>query len=130
MLFNDGPELYLTITESNVHPVGTILRITPAGLDGSLRQECDGRTLIGDRLEENGKIINDFAFLNTEIDIVEIGRNHAVIKFSTLNRAYRIKDLSEGTGTFVRIINPTPLKEISVISFSDSHMMVNIVEPD
>ena len=37
-----------------------------------------------------------------------------------------MKDLGEGTGTFIRIDTPLLLKQGHIISFGDSHMPLNI----
>jgi hypothetical protein len=51
-----------------------------------------------------------------------------VIKFNSFHQSFRIKDLSAGTGTFARISESITLKRSNIISFSDSHMIVEIDE--
>jgi hypothetical protein len=49
-----------------------------------------------------------------------------VIKFSETNKKYYIKDLSDGTGTFIKIEKLLKLATNYIISFGDSHMTVFI----
>ena len=49
-----------------------------------------------------------------------------MIKYYPIKRRYRIKDLSQGTGTFARIDKEIFLKDANIISFSDTHMIINI----
>lgn len=49
-----------------------------------------------------------------------------VIKYNTIDRKYYLRDLGDGSGTFVRIENTRDLilKHGFIISFGDSHMCV------
>jgi hypothetical protein len=49
-----------------------------------------------------------------------------VIKFSESTKKYYIKDLSDGTGTFIKIEKPLKIISNYIISFGDSHMTVLI----
>lgn len=55
-----------------------------------------------------------------------IGKRHMVIKYNTIDRKYYLRDLGDGSGTFVRIENTRDLilKHGFIISFGDSHMCV------
>jgi pSer/pThr/pTyr-binding forkhead associated (FHA) protein len=57
-----------------------------------------------------------------------IGKRHFIIKYSTDNRNYYIRDLGDGNGTFVKLETPLLLKHGFIISFGDSHMVVQIFE--
>ena len=76
-------------------------------------------------LSENDEIINDFVLPDLENDI---GKQHAIIKFSQIKRKYRIKDLSQGTGTFAKVQDPVMLKTSNIVSFADSHMLIKCLE--
>jgi hypothetical protein len=47
-----------------------------------------------------------------------------VIKFHEHDRIYSIRDLGEGSGTFVKIEQPFPIIGTRIISFGDTHMVV------
>ena len=47
-----------------------------------------------------------------------------VIKYNLDNRNYYLRDLGDGTGTFVRLDAPLLLKHGYIISFGDSHMVI------
>ncbi len=55
-----------------------------------------------------------------------VGARHLVIKYSVEAKSYYIKDLGEGTGTFVKIEAPLEVKHGYIISFGDSHLVVNL----
>ena len=70
-------------------------------------------------------VYNDYNFPYDEIGI---GKRHFLIKFDDPSKSYFLKDLGEGTGTFIKL--ETPLKLVSgyIISFGDSHMTILIDE--
>jgi len=55
-----------------------------------------------------------------------IGKRHMVIKYNEVDKKYYLRDLGDGSGTFVRIDNSRDLilKHGFIISFGDSHMVV------
>ena len=55
-----------------------------------------------------------------------IGKRHMVIKYQELDRRYYLRDLGDGSGTFIRIDNykDLVLKHGFIVSFGDSHMVV------
>lgn len=54
-----------------------------------------------------------------------IGKRHLIIKYNLDDKKYYIRDLGDGSGTFVRLDRPLTLKNGYIISFGDSHMTVN-----
>lgn len=71
---------------------------------GSKRNKNDGCTIIGSQqFNQNGEVFNDFV-----IDPIDtcIGKRHMVIKYNMDNKSYYIRDLGEGSGTFVRLDVP------------------------
>ena len=40
--------------------------------------------------------------------------------------SYYIKDLADGTGTFSKIVKPMTLLNGNILSFGDSHLVVNV----
>lgn len=55
------------------------------------------------------------------------GRRHFMIQFNLEKNGYFIKDLGEGTGTFIKVQNQTILKNGHIVSFGESHMVVGLV---
>ena len=55
-----------------------------------------------------------------------IGKRHLVIKYSENDRRYYLRDLGDGSGTFVRVDNSKDLilKQGFIVSYGDSHMVV------
>lgn len=55
-----------------------------------------------------------------------IGMRHMVIKYNMDDKQYYMRDLGDGSGTFVRVDNCKylVLKHGFIISFGDSHMVV------
>ena len=55
-----------------------------------------------------------------------IGKRHMVIKYNESDTRYYLRDLGDGSGTFVRIDNAKDLilKQGFIISYGDSHMVV------
>lgn len=68
-------------------------------------------------------VYNDFNF---PIEELGVGKRHMVIKYSESNRKYYLRDLSDGTGTFVKITKPLKLASNYIISFGDTHFTVYI----
>jgi len=101
----------------------TALLINAQGLEGSLRGKRDGCTIIGSGEHgQNGEPINDFIIPQDELGI---GKRHLIIKYNSDNGDYCMRDLGDGSGTFVRLDIPLVLKHGFIISFGDSHMIVN-----
>lgn len=55
------------------------------------------------------------------------GDRHFMIKFCVDRNSYILKDLGEGTGTFIKIEKHSLLKNGHIISFADSHLVVGLV---
>ena len=82
----------------------TILKINACGLIGSKRNKSDGCTIIGSQdAGKNGEIYNDFVIPSTDIGI---GKRHLIIKYNLDYKAYYLRDLGDGSGTFVRLDVP------------------------
>ena len=77
------------------------LLINAQGLEGSLRAKNDGCTIIGSGEHgPNGEPINDFVIPQDELGI---GKRHLIIKYNLDNGDYYMRDLGDGSGTFVPV---------------------------
>lgn len=113
-----APRLNLIPIESPALQQKEVLRINAYGLEGSLRGKRDGVTYIGSDPSEG----NDFAIPKD----ISLGRKHLMIRFNASTSKYYLKDLGEGTGTFVRIDVPVLLRHGFIISFGESHLVVHL----
>lgn len=112
------------------------------GMIGSKRNKNDGCVILGTSgtskqlgnysgldLPNNDEndAQNDFVIgFNTDEDDPS-SKKHMIIKYSLNDRRYYMRDLGDGSGTFVKISNFLCLKNGYIISFGDSHMTVNFV---
>jgi FHA domain len=55
------------------------------------------------------------------------GSRHFYIKYSNDYNCYLIKDLGEGSGTFIKVQKQYVLKNGHIVSFGDNHMVVGII---
>lgn len=67
--------------------------------------------------------LNDFNF---PLEEKGIGKRHFMIKYHDETKKYYIKDLAEGSGTFIKITRSLKLESGHIISFGDTHMTVSI----
>ena len=51
-----------------------------------------------------------------------------IIKYNMQEKRYYLRDLGDGSGTFVKIDTPLMLKNGYIISYGDSHMTVNFFQ--
>ena len=118
--------------------------INAQGLLGSKRAKNDGCTFFGSvgansgwfGLNKEKELMNDVV-IGDNIQGTDIGRRHFVVKYKMDTKGYYLKDLGDGSGTFVRVDRPLVtlflriiryqiLSNGFLISFGDSHMIVQI----
>lgn len=95
-------------------------KITKTGLEGSLRKANDGVTYFG-QCPNNNYGFNDYNF---HPDEKGFGLRHMMIRYC--DRKYYIKDLADGTGTFIKLINPVQLTGSYIVSFGDTHIAITL----
>jgi pSer/pThr/pTyr-binding forkhead associated (FHA) protein len=49
-----------------------------------------------------------------------------MVKYHTDTKKYYLRDLADGTGTFIKIVRPTKIESGNIISFGDTHMTILI----
>ena len=120
-----APTLTLEVQESPALERGTTYEINARGYVGSERQANDGCVYMGTlgRTAEGVEPTNDIVVAPEEQGM---GEKHLMIQYSMETKGYSIKDLGEGTGTFVKIESRLVLRQGSIVSFGDSHMVVNV----
>jgi hypothetical protein len=57
-----------------------------------------------------------------------MGSSHFAVSYDVSRKLYSLKDLGQGSGTFVRIDGPHKLLSRQIISFGENHMGVLITE--
>ena len=121
-------KLTLIILDTVHMIVGAEYEITPQGLKSSKRSIRDGCVYAGS-VEKQGRVfINDIILPEREKGV---GKRHFMIQhnkgeFYIEKGSYLIKDMGEGMGTFIRIDKPVLLKTSYIISYGDSHMIIQI----
>jgi hypothetical protein len=96
--------------------LSTDISIDASGIKGNTRH--DGVVYFG-QSSSNEYIYNDFNFPQNELGV---GKRHLLIKFIESPPQYILRDLSDGTGTFIKIVKPLKLSNGVIISFCDNHM--------
>lgn len=118
-----APILKIKVVEGPEHTKNKSLEINACGLVGSKRNKNDGCTIIGSLGQrDNGDYLNDFVIAQDDLGI---GKRHLIIKYSIDDSHYYIRDLGDGSGTFVKLEQKLQLKNGYIVSFGDSHMTVN-----
>ena len=74
-------------------------------------------------VSENNDKVNDVILPETE----GFGARHFQIKFSASKNSYLLKDLGDGSGTFVKVDRDFVLKNGQIVSFGENHMVVGII---
>ena len=79
--------------------------------------------LIEDQNKINKDKLNDVILPRAD----GFGDRHFVIKYLIEKNYYILKDLGEGSGTFIKIQKEAVLKNGHIVSFGDFHMVVGLV---
>ena len=96
--------------------MNTEISIDATGIKGNVRH--DGIVYFG-QSSSSEYIYNDFNFPPNELGV---GKRHLLIKFEEHTGRYMLRDLSDGTGTFIKIIKPYKLVSGAIISYCDNHL--------
>jgi len=115
-LLNKAGILTLTIKETKYNKLGQVLIINSEGLVGSLRNANDGTVYFGLYCLD---VKNDFCFKAEE----GMNKRHMEIKYD--QGKYFVKNMY-GSGVFIKILYPTPIRDNLAISFGTNHLLVNL----
>ena len=118
--------LDLEILNSWNLPIGLKLHIDKYGLKNSIRNEKDGITYFGFQSEEELNTNPYIDYLlgpkDQEYDEQFIGK-HFQIRFDEKSKKYYIKDLGNGFGTFIKLINETKIKDNLLINIGETYIV-------
>ena len=115
-------------------PKGLKLHINKDHLENSLRNENDGKIYFGfqkDINNSNEKPYIDYLLLPKDADYDDkfIGI-HFQIKYDKNNFKYYMKDLGSGYGTFVKLIEPTKIKNNLLVNIGETFIVFMINEKE
>ncbi len=120
-----APRLCVSVLQGGSLQKGTTYLINACGYARSRRRTHDGCVYAGtkDTNPETGQTVNDIVLPPMERGM---GQRHFVIKYVSENKSYYLRDMGEGTGTFIKIDKSLVLRPGYIISYGDAHMAVNI----
>ena len=126
--------LRLEVIGISALPTGTIINIDARGVIGSKRNINDGSVYFGTEIPN--VIVNEFQGDHQVNDVIvpdqenAVGQQHFVIKFYPEKNGYFLKDLAEGTATFIRISKVSVLKKKNKITFGSIDFYANLNHTD
>ncbi|CAI2370941.1 unnamed protein product [Moneuplotes crassus] len=113
---------------------GSCLQITPNGLKGTDRDQQDGYTYFGSKTGASSASENYGYSNREETDFVipkqESGNAHGrhfYIRYDYDEQNYKIKDLGVGSGVFMKLDYPTPLRDNHLINIGESYLIINLI---
>ena len=118
------PRLEIKVLDGTLLAPGQTFKVSGSGLEGSIRGVNDGEVYFGGVAKVKDVVVNDYVLPNEE----GVGNRHFLLKYQALERKYTIRDLGEGTGTFIKITTKLLLKDNYILSFGENHMVVQHCE--
>ena len=107
-------------------PIGLQLHIDEYGLKNSLRNQGDGYTYFGFQTEESFNANPYIDYLlgpkDQEYDEQFIGK-HFQIRFDNDTKKFYVKDLGNGFGTFIKLINEEKIKDNLLINIGETYIV-------
>jgi len=121
-----APKLKLIALEGDIVATNKEFYINSKGMEFGGRRRTDGFVYIGRTMlaKNTHTIINDIV-----LDDPSVGERHCMLRYNNKLRKYFLKDQGEGSGTFIRVEDETKIKPGYIISFSDSHMLLQVPHP-
>ena len=92
------------------------------GSNAANHAQSDSRGKSSRHLQNRGQK-NDVILKNDEA----IGRCHFRVRFDPTKNKFLIKDMGDGSGTFIRIEEPTVLQSGTVICVGESQIIVGLI---
>jgi hypothetical protein len=109
------PKLDLTCVNTKNEKDKYKIVITPNSINGEFRDTT--KFIIG---REDKKMNNDFSFRD------EIGNKQFEINYDKMTEKYSIIDTKMGTGLFVKIQTKLQIKQDTIVSFCQTHMIIQL----
>ena len=107
-------------------PIGLQLHIDQYGLKNSIRNEKDSITYFGFQTEEELSTNPYIDYLlepkDQEYDEQFMGK-HFQIRYDWATKKYYIRDLGNGFGTFIKLINETRIKDNLLINIGETYIV-------
>ena len=107
-------------------PIGLQLHVDEFGLKNSIRNKGDGITYFGFQTEDSLNTEPYIDYLlgpkDQEYDEQFIGK-HFQIRFDNETKKYYIKDLGNGFGTFIKLINEEKIKDNLLINIGETYIV-------
>ena len=123
---NENNCLDLEILNSWNLPIGLQLHLDEFGLKNSIRNKGDGFTYFGFQTEESFNANPSIDYLlgpkDQEYDEQFIGK-HFQIRFDNDTKKFYIKDLGNGFGTFIKLINEEKIKDNLLINIGETYIV-------
>lgn len=122
-----APLLILTAIEGNILTLNSEIIMNAGGIATGGRNKKDGVIYLGSQKYKlstktgQQRLMNDIL-----LNDASVGERHCMLKYNPATKKYYIKDLGEGSGTFVKIDQELKLKSGYIVSFSDSHLVLSI----
>lgn len=116
-------KLILTVTDTAYMTQGEQFEISPKGLKDSKRMVKDGCVYAGSKEKHGDFCVNDILLPAREKGV---GKRHFMIQYQSENNFFKVKDLGDGMGTFIRLLDPLPILNNYIVSFGDSHLLCKI----
>ena len=113
--FTHIPRLLLEVKDGPSPLIGKVFQLSPAGVKDSSKEVMDGKMMIG-----SDRKVCDIV-LEGDTDI---GEMHCLLEFNVKSRAYYLKDLGDGNGTFIKIEDNQEVATGDIVSFGASHARV------
>ena len=120
--------LKIKVQNSSTLKSGTILEITPQGLQDSKRLANDGITYFGYKRKSipNGPITSDFVI--PSVANQQDRETQFLIYFNPDFKAYFLRDLGKGGGTYIKVADTLTLAENQLLNMGDSYLVINILK--
>ena len=113
--------LKIEVIESYSIKVGTVFEINAGEMPKSNRNIKDGCIYFGSYSGDDPSKMND-VIISPEED--GFGKRHFAIEYDGINKKYYLKDLGDGSGTFMKVISRTQLKNNTIILFGCTHLLI------
>jgi len=122
---SEAKELKLQVISALSLPIGTEIIIGAKGSVNGKRTMKECCVYFG--TQSTTKTPVDYLIPKVERGI---GTVHCIIQYNAKENCYKIRDLGNGCGTFIKIIGKIPLKTGHMIFFGETHFLITVNEQE